>query len=492
MKSEHSFYPRVVVALLFIIFCIGCGTHHSNNVFRSPNLDTVFSPNGAIFGQRTGLGEIRVFKGIPYAKAAADNLRWMPPVPADPFKRVFQATMFGDNCDQGGGGPAPPVKAGEPANPYTAEYEINRGDPQSENCLCLNIWTSAKTKDDNLPVLVFIHGGGLGGGSGSIPLYDGEGLARKGIIVITINYRLAIFGFFSHPALRVNGKPAGNFGLLDQIEALKWVQKNISSFGGDPHRVTIAGQSAGAWSVSALVSSAMTKGLFHRAIAQSGGIFAPADSSVRMNPFLSIAHAEREGVKFVRNYPCQDLSELKKEPATNILKKSISYGLVADGILLPKDIYTAIAENKHNDIPLLIGWNADDARGFGWQARTFATAAAKNQRAKVFVYFFTKVAPGTPEEVKLGAYHSAEIAYVFNNLKKWNRPWADDDYKLSEMASSYWANFVKTGDPNGPMLPVWPAYKVNDQRCQELGKTVGSIPIPGKEEYDFFNKTFHR
>ncbi len=492
MKTKNSFYPEMVFAVLFIIFCFGCGTDHSNNGFKSSNLDTVFSPNGVITGKKTGMEAIRVFKGIHYAKAPADNLRWMPPVPAEPFENVFNATNFGDNCDQGGGGPAPPVKAGEPANPYTAEYEINKSDPQSENCLCLNIWTPAKTKDDNLPVLVFINGGGLGGGSGSIPLYYGEGLARKGIIVITINYRLAIFGFFFHPALRINGKPAGNFGLLDQIEALKWVQKNISSFGGDPHRVTIAGQSAGAWCVSALVSSPMTKGLFHRAIAQSGGIFTPADSSLVMNPFLTTAHAEREGARFVRNYPCQDISELRKESPKNILKKSISYELMADGILLPKDIYTAFAENKQNDIPLLIGWNADDARGFGWQARTFATMAAKNQKSKVFVYFFTKVAPGTPEEINLGAYHSAEIAYVFNNLQRWNRPWTNGDYKLSDIASSYWANFVITGDPNGPILTVWPVFKINDQRCQELGEKVVSIPIPGKEEYDFFNKLFHK
>jgi para-nitrobenzyl esterase len=401
----------------------------------------------------------------------------------------------------------------------------------SEDCLYLNIWTAASSAREKRPVFVWIYGGGFGSGSGDVPIYDGEALAAKGDVMVSFNYRLGALGFLAHPELtRESGhKASGNYAILDAIAALEWVRKNIGAFGGDPGNVTIAGQSAGAFMVNYLVLSPLSKGLFHRAIAESGGAFLKT---------ADLSEAEERGLKLAHSLSAANIADLRSKPAEALLASGpgMQYGPIVDGWVVPKDAHSAFATGAQNDVPVLTGWNAGDGVALGppltaekfreqaakqygdlasqflkvfpadtdeaaaasqkavsrdqifaWQSRTWARMQSKTGKSKVFLYYFDRVPPGTPEQNRYGAFHSAEIGYALDTLSKWDRPWASADRDLANVMSTYWANFARTGDPNGGSLPMWPAYSRTDERSMQLGDTRGPIPVPDQAALDFFD-----
>ncbi len=468
--------------------------------------------SGVLEGVPGNNPEITVYKGIPYAAAPIGELRWRAPKPPEKWEGVRKAEHFSATCMQ------TPYAEG---SPYRAPDA-----PVSEDCLYLNVWTGAKSAKERRPVMVWIHGGALTRGSGSLPTYDGEALAKKGVVLVTINYRLGIFGFFAHPELTKESDThsSGEYGILDQIQALEWVHKNIEAFGGDPKRVTIFGESAGSWSINTLVATPLAKGLFQRAIGESGAFFAPLPK---------LADAEKAGERIARQ---QTIAELRAKPAAELLKTT---GELArpnvDGWLLPDQVYAIFAAGKQNDVPTLIGSNADEgtaftpasvkAEGFknlaktrfgdqaeaylklypassdeqahessaaamrdqtfGWEMRTWARMQTKTGKSKVYVYYFSRVPPG-PVGAKLGAYHASEIAYAFNNV----RSSEDVDKVLAEAMSSYWVNFATNGNPNGKNLPKWPVYEAKTDLAMGLGKRIQPTEVPHKDALDFLDVYF--
>src|SRR5690348_11923868 len=304
--------------------------------------DPIHTQNGLVSGAPGKDPGVQVYKGIPYAAPPVGDLRWKAPKPAANWQGVRQATGFSATCMQ-------------TPYPKTSIY-YQEPEPVSEDCLYLNVWTAAKSNKERRPVMVWIHGGALTKGAGSIPTYDGEAFARKGVVLVTINYRLGIFGFFAHPELTKESdrNSSGNYGLLDQIAALEWVQKNIAAFGGDPKRVTIFGESAGSWSVNYLMATPLARGLFQRVIGESGGTFAP---------MKKLAEAEQSGVKFASSMGADSVQALRSMPAEELVKKTAlgSYSPNVDGWMLPQDVYAIFAQGNQNDVPLLAGSNSDEA-----------------------------------------------------------------------------------------------------------------------------------
>jgi para-nitrobenzyl esterase len=475
---------------------------------------------------------VRVFKGVPYAAPPVGNLRWRAPQRPLPWSGVRRADHFSASCMQG-----PPRTFG----PYTPEYLIP-AEPISEDCLCLNVWTASQSAQERRPVLVWIHGGGFGSGSASVPIYDGEALAKKGVVFVGINYRLGPFGYLAHPDLTKESghNSSGNYGILDMIAALQWVQRNIPAFGGDPKRVTIAGQSAGSFAVSYLAASPLARGLFHRIIAESG-------SALGVNAVSppKLATAEQVGLEYAKSKGAASIQELRAKTAAELVDsgqpgQSLGFRPVIDGYVLPMDVYMIFAQGKQNDVPILVGWNADEgslssgasitaetfrdqvrkkfgavadaflkaypARSddearisqqfssrdetFGSSMRIWVRMQAKTGKSKGYLYFFTHVSPVAPGEANPGAFHTSEVPYVFNCLDKWNRPWQATDRKMADLMSSYWVNFVSKGDPNGKNLPRWPAYETKNDEVMQLGDKVGPMPMPNKAGFVFFEEYF--
>ena len=333
---------------------------------------------GLLSGVAGASPEVRVFRGVPFAAAPVADLRWRVPKPALKWTGVRNAAEFSAICMQ-----RRPNAAGIGAEPRL----------MSEDCLYLNIYTAAKTANDKLPVMVWIHGGALTAGAASVGAYDGEQLARKGVVVVTINYRLGVFGFFAHPELsRESDRAASsNYGLLDQISALQWVQKNIVPFGGDPKRVTIFGESAGSWSTNLLAASPLAHGLFHRVIGESGGQF---------EPMKTLAKAEEAGAKFgtLAALRTKSAEALQADMGAAFVGTTGGYsGPVVDGWCLPDDVYTIYAKGKQNDVPVLIGSNADEGTMF-----TPATVTLESMKASAQQRFgpaadaFLKLIPHNP------------------------------------------------------------------------------------------------
>ncbi len=475
--------------------------------------------NGLLAGAAGTSPEVRVFKGIPYAAPPVGDLRWRAPQPATPWKGARDATKFSAVCYQ---------------TPYPRKSIFwIEPDPMSEDCLYLNVWTAVQSAKQSRPVMVWIHGGSLTRGSGSTPYYDGESLAKKGVVLVTINYRLDIFGFFAHPELSAESghHVSGNYGLLDQIAALRWVRKNIAAFGGDPERVTIFGESAGSWSVNYLMASPLAKGLFNRAIGESGGTFGVMNK---------LADVEQAGEKFGASLSATSIKALRAKPAADVLNASKSGAFTpnVDGSFLPEDVYTIFAAGRQNDVPLIAGSNADEATSlfpwpadgtaesfkvrvrwlfgdraeqflkvypadsdaqakashyagfrdftFGWQMREWVRMQTQTGKAAAYLYYFTRVPPG-PGSAELGAHHAAEIVYVFDNLRFGKKKYEEIDQRLTDTMSSYWVNFAATGDPNGGGLPKWPAYRENSDLALEFGAEVKPLPQLHKAQLDFLD-----
>jgi para-nitrobenzyl esterase len=480
----------------------------------SDDLSVVKTEAGLVSG--TVSDGIHIFKGIPFAAPPIGDLRWKAPQPVQHWTGVKVCDKFS----------ASPMQASPaPFSMWTEEFLIPK-EPISEDCLYLNVWTGAGSSKEKRAVLVWIYGGGFQSGGSACPIYDGEAMAKKGIVFVSINYRVGIFGFFAHPELtKESGHNAsGNYGLMDQIAALQWVQKNIAAFGGDPNNVAIAGQSAGSMSVNCLVASPLAKNLFNKAIAESGASFTNGNANLQK--------AEEDGTRIMKSLNASSVADMRKIPGDELMKKAQGRGPVIDGYVLPGAIATIFKQDKENKVSLLTGWNEDEGLMFGpaKKAEDFKKEAEKNYGAdtqtflqyypantdeeaatsqlklsrdqifgvqnytwaniqsshgsKVYVYRFTRKVPATGEYVKYGAFHTGEVPYAYDNLKFVNRPWEPVDRELAGIMSSYWANFVKTGNPNEKNLPVWNEYTTTDKKIMELGVRSQTKTIPDAASLD--------
>jgi para-nitrobenzyl esterase len=492
--------------------------------------------SGTLSGETTPDGAIRIFRGIPYAAQPVAESRFLAPRPVAPWKGCLAADRFG----------AAPIQPLPFANQIFRQASHVPGWPApaySEDCLTLNIWAPAEEAGKTYPVMLWFYGGGNRTGYGSQGIFDGEALARRGVVFVTFNYRLGSLGFLAHPELtRESGVNAsGNASLLDDIAVLQWIQRNIRAFGGNPGCVTIFGESAGAGHVNCLMASPLAKGLFHRAIAQSSARFRGLGGSM-----ASLQKAEASGEKFAAGQKATMLADLRNAPADELVRP-MGFDFIADGYALPRDLDTTFEAGGQHDVPLLLGSNADegtpypfttdaaqfeleararfgeradeflklyphdspaetghsslaftrDAR-FGWQIHRWANLHAKTARSATFRYYFQQT-PSFPANARFremhpperyGAFHSAEVIYAFNNLRlKTDWPWTDEDFALSEAMADYWTQFAKHGDPNGNGLPTWPRYNAS-QHLMHLGKNIADGPVMHREAMDFFDNAF--
>jgi para-nitrobenzyl esterase len=487
----------------------------------------VKTKEGLVEGMREKSG-ILAFKGIPFAAPPLGSLRWVAPQPVTSWSGIRKCQVFG---------PSPMQPKPAPYSMWSEEFQIPH-EPISEDCLYLNLWTGAKLSTAKRPVLVWIYGGGFIRGGSGIPVNDGEALAKKGIVVVSINYRVGIFGFFAHPELTKESpqKVSGNYAMLDQIAALKWVRENIAAFGGDPENITIDGGSVGAMSVNYLIASPLAKGLFTKAIAQSGADFLKEtpSSSDTLDPYLQ--QAEQEGIRISEQLKKPSLKELRNVSTEQLLKVNFREwsGPVVDGYFLQQSVPSIFKEHKENSVVLLTGWNEDevlfepvksasdfqtdikkkfgeyakqlmiyypassDSEGaisqlklsrdmyFGAQNFTFANIESSHGRP-VYVYRFTRKVPGYGEYAKYGAFHGGEEFYSFDNLKFANRPWQNTDYELASIMSTYWVNFVKAGNPNGEGLPEWPIYETHLKKIIDLGNHTSATVLRDSATLEFLS-----
>ncbi|ASV32736.1 carboxylesterase/lipase family protein [Maribacter cobaltidurans] len=466
------------------------------------------------------INDIRVFKGIPFAQPPVGDLRWKAPQPVEPWKGVKECTEFG---------PSPIQNKPEPFLCWTEEF-IAKPEPLSEDCLYLNLWTPAKSETEKLPVFVWIYGGGLNSGSANCDIYDGAQMAKQGIVYVSINYRVGVLGFMAHPELSEESghNASGNYGFMDQLQALKWVKNNIEAFGGDPENVTIAGQSAGSFSVNVQIASPLAKGYFQKAITQSGGIL-----SGRL--MQDLPSAEQQGLSFQKFAGKSSIADLRAIPANELQKISSEsavgrFGVVLDDYFLPTDLLEYFKEGKQNQVSVLSGWVTGDSSLFpasGVTTTSFkkdafdnygdrtgefleffpantdeeATASqkklnllnfagvpsyllAKYMDKNVWLYEFTHVPTDKPGFPNYGAFHTSEVPFALHTLDQWQRDWKPEERTLENQMSAYWVNFAKRGNPNGENLPVWNAYDIDNGNIMVFDTDLGMQDIY-KEEFEF-------
>ncbi|QNK02147.1 carboxylesterase/lipase family protein [Dyella telluris] len=491
----------------------------------SPSTPVVGTANGPLSGVSDA--GLNVFKGIPYAAPPVGPLRWKPPQPVSPWQGVRTADHFGPRCMQ---------------RPVYNDM-VFRSDGMSEDCLYLNVWTPADSEGKKLPVLVYFYGGGFIAGDASEPRYDGASMAQHGVVTVTVNYRLDVLGFLATPALAAESPAhaAGNYGLLDQQAALQWVRSNIARFGGDPDKVTMGGESAGSMSVSAQLASPLSKGLVRGAIGESGAMLG------NLKP-IPLSEAMHRGEQFTRLAKAHSLDQLRAMSAQALLdvsgrKDAPSFRPTVDGYFFPRSPEAIYEAGDQARVPLLLGTNSQEGsyanlldnraptpanyraavqKLFGVHAaealklypgstedevRHSGTALAgdrfiawstwrwmelqRRTGAPVHFYYFTRPRPakrdgsGGPDE---GAVHSAEIEYALGNLPG-NAvfAWTDADRQVSALTQGYWVNFIKTGDPNGPGLPAWPAVAEQDGGLlrQRIGEHTSTEVDQGAARYRF-------
>jgi len=470
-------------------------------------------------GQVEGTVEsgLTVYRGIPFAAPPLGELRWKPPQPAASWQGVRTADKFAPGCMQSMG---PPPPSG-----------------LSEDCLYLNVWTPAKAAKDRIPVLVWIYGGGFNGGATSIPDYSGERLAKRGVVLVSIAYRVGVLGFYAHPELSAENAQhvSGNYGLLDMIAGLQWIQKNIAAFGGDPKKVTIFGESAGGIAVSMLCASPLAKGLFFGAISESGGSFGPVSKNPSPGENMRVlTDAEASGAELAKAEGAASLKELRALPPEKILEagrkqRGMAWPIV-DGWVIPDDQHKLYEAGRFNDTAILVGYNSDEGlsfshdrtaeayvqgvkarygpwadkliaayppsgdavtktardlsrdSAFGWQTWDWARLHSANAKGRAYYYYFDQHPEhpaGTPE-ADHGSSHGAEVVYVFEHLDDLHRSPTDTDRGISEAMAIYWTNFAKYGNPNGNGVPEWPAFSDKQPVVMYFGGTAHTGPVPSE------------
>jgi para-nitrobenzyl esterase len=482
--------------------------------------------------------QVRAFKGIPFAAPPVGALRWQAPQPGASWDGVRDASKFGNVCIQ----PAGPTE-GPGARLNIAV--LPGSPPLSEDCLYLNVWTGAASANERRPVMVYFFGGAFTEGAGSVPLYDGDALARKGAVVVTMNYRLGAYGFFAHPALTAESphKASGNYGLMDMLASLQWVQRNIAAFGGDPGNVTVFGQSAGAMAIASLVASPQAKGLMQRAISQSGAWMGLGPAGA----MRTRAQAEEVGLKSATDVGVVTVAQLRAMPAADVTEKFRSAGMIVDGWVIPEDPSTTYAAGRQNAVDVLVGSNKDEAffpsartveqfeeqgrarwgtlagqylalyphatdeeaqasaaqqsnDGTFWHMRLFADYQVQRGR-KAYLYFFAQNPPAPAGQAAFAAAHAAELPYVFNNLGELPLfPDGSDpqlartsaaDLAVADQMSSYWVNFARGGNPNAAGLPPWQEHEVGaGERAIVLDAEPSAEQLPTKARLELYDKLY--
>ena len=516
---EDSFMqmgPRIICVLAVVGLTLALVTP------AHADLLTVKTAQGKAHGKTINDGKVRAFLGLPYAAPPVGELRWKAPAPALKWKGTRDATSYGAHCVQG----------------QVYDDMIFQDKGENEDCLFLNVFAPATAaKSSKLPVMFWIHGGGYYGGSASEPRHNGDFLPLKGVVLVTINYRLGVFGFLASADLAKEASgTAGNYGLMDMVAALRWVRDNIAKFGGDPGNVTIFGESAGSFAVSTLMAAAPARGLFQKAIGESGGAFS------EVLPTGTLAARETRDQNWVDSLSTNGLAGLRAMPASAVLdaenrKGAPRFTPLADGLVLTEPVPATYAAGKQAHVPLLAGWNRDEGAGEGdgmtaekWKARAaqlvgehadefltyypadtdeqavrsaidygsdafiaFGTwkwidAHVKTGDAPVYRYHFELAAPTSKFHPGSFAFHSDDIEYVFGTLD--TRPgavWRPEDRKLSDEMMSYWTNFARTGDPNGTGLPEWPRFD-KDGNVQHLDSEITTSPDTTHARYEFLLK----
>jgi para-nitrobenzyl esterase len=529
MPGSVSKSLKLLLVVTFSFSLLTIAAHASDGL-------QVKTDKGKVEGSLTDDQKVRAFKGIPYAAPPVGNLRWQPPQPAAKWSGVRSAKDFGSRCVQPSGYP-----------------DMHFHDPgESEDCLTLNVWTPAKAKPGSLPVMVWIYGGGFNSGSTSESRQDGQFLAHRDVVIVSMNYRLGIFGFFVHPELTAESAhhASGNYGLMDETAALEWVKKNIAAFGGDPKNVTIFGESAGSFAVSAQMASPLAQGLFAKAIGESGGAF--YSDGLKFEPRETL---ERRNVEFAETaFHTSSLADLRKLSVDEILQAVRAkttppppkFGPDVDGYFLPDSVPNIYAAGKQAHVPLLAGWNVDEDRGgvllaqppttvesftataqkeFGDNAQKFlavysattdaeAVASAGDFAGDRFIKYSTwrwleaQVATGGSPVYRysldlgspgdkyhaaiLGAFHSDDIEYVFNTLdSRAEAVWRPEDRKLADQIGAYWTNFARSGDPNAAGLPTWPTYNAaGGWQVMHLDRTSEARPDKQRDRYLFLDEVW--
>ncbi len=500
------------ITILFVIFVLlvaGCS--------NTPQPSLVKVDGGMVQG--TTEDGLTVFKGIPFAAPPVGDLRWKVPQPVAQWDTVLQADKFGPDPIQGWGDP----------------------ERKSEDCLYLNVWTPAKFTNDRIPVLVWIYGGGFNGGATSY--YNGEHLARKGVVLVSIAYRVGQLGFMAHPELSAESPNhvSGNYGLLDMIAGLEWIQKNIAQFGGDPHKVTIFGESAGGIAVSMLCASPLAKGLFHGAISQSGGSFGPPRPTLFPGENMKrLADAEHDGQEYAESAGVSSIAELRKLPAEKLPAiRGLAWPII-DGYVIPDDQYKLYEAGKFNDTPILVGYNSDEGASFtrtkdpkeyiagvkerygqfaddllkaypvgensipktardlardaafGWHTWSWARLQAKMGKSSAYLYYFDQHPdyPADSPRYGYGSPHGQDVNYVFQTLDASNPQTTESDMAISEAMATYWTNFAKTGDPNAEGMPEWPTFSDETPDVMYFGPTPHVGPVPSLESLKILDAYF--
>jgi para-nitrobenzyl esterase len=467
---------------------------------------------------------LTVYRGIPFAAPPVGDLRWRAPQPAAKWEGIRQATKFASGPIQGWGAPS----------------------GKSEDCLYLNVWTPAKSASERIPVLVWIYGGGFNGGSTSEPTYSGENLAKKGVVLVSIAYRVGRLGFLAHAELSEESANhvSGNYGLLDMIDGLQWVQKNIAAFGGDPNKVTIFGESAGGIAVSMLCVSPLAKGLFQGAISQSGGSFGPPRPTTYPGENMKrLSDAERDGQAYAKSAGASSIAELRKIAADKLPMGGFGKGMawpIIDGYVIPDDQYKLYEAGKFNDTPILVGYNSDEGASFsppktpeeyingvktrygkfaedlikaypvgsntvpktardlardaafGWQTWSWARLQSKIGKSKAFYYYFDHHPdfPASSPKAGYGSPHGQDVAYVFQHINRSSPEATNTDDAISETMATYWTNFAKYGDPSGSGVPAWPAFSDANPVVMYFGQVTHTGSVPSSESLKVLDAYF--
>lgn len=518
--------------LIFLIISLLFASGLAGQSFAQVRVKTA---NGVVEGTLdTGTG-VRTFKGIPFASPPVGQLRWQPPQPAKDWKGTRKADQFGPRCMQ---------------RPIFSDM-VFRSSGMSEDCLYLNVWTAAKSAKEKRPVLVYFYGGGFAAGDGSEPRYEGASMARKGIVALTVNYRLSVFGFFAHPELTKESPnhASGNYGLLDQNAALRWVRENIAAFGGDPKKVTIAGESAGSVSVSAQMGSPLSKSLIAGAIGESGSLLGTLSA-------MPLNEAERNGLKFASSVGADSLAALRAKSAEDILEATAKPGMpwpspTIDGYFFPKSPFEIFAAGEQAHVPLMVGSNSEENpyvvilgretptvenyrkalqrlyadkadqifnlypasteagvieaaqdlasdRFISYSTWKWIDLSTKTGGKPTYYYLFSRPRPElrtqtsgstSPGPSPRGAAHSAEIEYAMGNLDS-NQvyAWTPDDHKISRVMQEYFANFIKTGNPNGRGLPVWPTFAKGERMTIDVETRAERERV--RQRYEFMDQFY--